>query len=39
MHAYLKEMDVPHICHVDGNGNDATRWWNSLYYFVQQLLR
>jgi enterochelin esterase-like enzyme len=37
--AYLKEHNVPHVWHVDGNGHDATHWRNNLYYFVQQLFR
>jgi len=37
VHAYLKENNVPHIWHVDGNGHDATHWRNSLYYFAQKL--
>jgi enterochelin esterase-like enzyme len=39
MHTYLKENDVPHIWHVDGNGHDPTHWRNSLYYFAQQIFR
>ena len=34
VHAYLKENDVPHIWHVDGNAHDPTHWKNSLYLFV-----
>jgi enterochelin esterase-like enzyme len=37
VHAYLKENDVPHIWHVDGNGHDATHWKNCLYYFAQEI--
>ena len=37
MHAYLKEKDVPHIWHVDGNGHDPTHWKNTLYHFAQLL--
>lgn len=39
MHIYLKENDVPHIWHVDGNGHDATHWKNSLYHFTQKIFR
>lgn len=37
VHAYLKEKQVPHIWHVDGNGHDATHWRNALYSFAQKL--
>ncbi len=39
LHAYLKENDVPHVWHVDGNGHDATHWGSSLYYFSQKIFR
>ena len=39
VHTYLKEKQVPHIWHVDGNGHDATHWRNSLYHFAQLLFR
>jgi enterochelin esterase-like enzyme len=39
VHAYLKEKDVPHVWHVDGNAHDATEWKNNLYLFVQRLFR
>lgn len=39
LHAYLKEHDVPHIWHVDGNGHDATHWRNSLYRFASLLFQ
>jgi enterochelin esterase-like enzyme len=39
LHAYLKEKDVPHIWHVDGQGHDATHWRNSLHHFVQRVFR
>ncbi len=39
MHAYLKENDVPHIWHVDGNGHDPTHWQNSLYHFSQLIFQ
>lgn len=37
--AYLKEHDVPHIWHVDGNGHDPKHWRNSLYHFAQKIFR
>jgi enterochelin esterase-like enzyme len=39
IHAYLQEVGVPHVWHVDGNGHDATHWRNSLYHFVQLLFK
>jgi enterochelin esterase-like enzyme len=39
VHAYLKEHDVPHIWHVDGNAHDPTHWKNSLYHFSQRIFR
>jgi enterochelin esterase-like enzyme len=39
MHAYLKENDVPHVWHVDGNGHDPTHWRNNLYFFAQKIFR
>jgi enterochelin esterase-like enzyme len=39
VHAYLKEHDVPHTWHVDGNAHDATHWRNSLYAFAQRIFR
>lgn len=39
VHAYLKEHDVPHIWHVDGNGHDPAHWRNSLYHFVQLIFK
>ena len=39
VHAYLKEKQVPHIWHVDGNGHDATHWRNNLWLFSQRLFR
>ena len=39
VHAYLKENDVPHIWHVDGNAHDPTHWKNSLYYFATRIFR
>jgi len=38
-HAYLKEHNVPHIYHVDGNAHDFNHWKNSLYWFAQQLFK
>src|SRR5262249_14174391 len=39
VHAYLKEKDVPHVWHVDGNAHDATEWKNNLYLFAQHVFR
>ena len=39
VHAYLKENDVPHTWHVDGNAHDPTHWRNSLYHFAQRIFR
>jgi enterochelin esterase-like enzyme len=39
VHAYLKENNVPHVWHVDGNGHDATHWRNNLWLFVQRIFK
>lgn len=39
MHNYLKEKEVTHVWHVDGNAHDATHWRNSLYHFAQRIFR
>jgi enterochelin esterase-like enzyme len=39
VHAYLKEKDVPHVWHVDGNAHDPTEWKNNLYFFAQHIFR
>ncbi len=39
VHQYLKEQEIPHIWHVDGNGHDDTEWANNLYLFVQRIFR
>jgi enterochelin esterase-like enzyme len=39
VHAYLKENNVPHVWHVDGNGHDATHWRNNLWLFAQRIFR
>jgi enterochelin esterase-like enzyme len=39
VHTYLKENNVPHIWHVDGNGHDPTHWQHSLYHFAQLIFR
>ena len=39
LHAYLKDNDVPHIWHVDGNGHDPTHWGHALYQFSQKIFR
>ena len=39
LHAYLKEKDIPHVWHVDGNAHDPTEWRNNLYHFSQRIFR
>lgn len=39
VHKHLKEQDVPHVWHVDGNGHDPTHWASSLYTFAQRIFR
>ena len=39
VHAYLKQNNVPHVWHVDGNGHDATHWRNNLWLFSQRIFR
>jgi len=39
VHAYLKEKQVPHVWHVDGNGHDPTHWKNNLWLFAQQIFK
>ncbi|MBI5383546.1 MAG: esterase family protein [Verrucomicrobia bacterium] len=39
VHGYLKEKQVPHIWHVDGNGHDATHWRNNLWLFSQRIFK
>lgn len=39
VHAYLKEKNIPHVWHVDGNGHDATHWRNNLWLFSQRLFK
>jgi enterochelin esterase-like enzyme len=39
VHAYLRENDVPHVWHVDGNAHDPPHWKNSLYHLAQRLFR
>ena len=39
VHAYLKEENVPHIWHVDGNAHDTPEWRNNLYLFSQRVFR
>ena len=39
VHLYLKEKQVPHVWHVDGNGHDATHWKNNLWLFSQRLFK
>lgn len=37
VHQYLKEQEIPHVWHVDGNAHDDTEWANNLYLFVQHI--
>jgi enterochelin esterase-like enzyme len=39
VHAYLKEKNLPHIWHVDGNGHDPTHWKNALWLFAQRIFK
>ena len=39
VHSYLKEKQVPHVWHVDGNGHDATHWKNNLWLFSQRVFK
>jgi enterochelin esterase-like enzyme len=39
IHAYLKDKDIPHVWHVDGNAHDSTEWKNNLYHFSQRIFR
>ena len=39
VHAYLKEKQVPHIWHVDGNAHDPTHWKNNLWLFAQRIFK
>ncbi len=39
VHAYLKEKQVPHVWHVDGNGHDPTHWKNNLWLFAQRVFK
>ena len=39
VHQYLKEKDVPHVWHVDGNAHDTTEWSNNLYLFAQRIFK
>lgn len=35
----IKENQVPHVWHVDGNGHDATHWRNNLWLFSQRIFK
>lgn len=39
LHRHLKEQEVPHIWHVDGNAHDDIEWSGNLYYFVQHIFK
>lgn len=37
VHTCLKEKNVPHIWHVDGNAHNPPEWKNNLYLFSQRI--
>jgi enterochelin esterase-like enzyme len=39
VHTYLKEKNVPHVWHVDGNAHDTPEWENNLYLFSQRIFK
>jgi enterochelin esterase-like enzyme len=39
VHACLRDNDVPHVWHVDGNAHDPPHWKNSLHLFAQRIFR
>jgi len=39
VHKYLKENNVPHVWHVDGNAHDGIEWANNLYLFAQHIFK
>jgi enterochelin esterase-like enzyme len=39
VHARLRDNDVPHVWHVDGNAHDPAHWKNSLYRFAERIFR
>ena len=39
VHTFLKEKNVPHIWHVDGNAHDFRHWKNALYNFSQLVFK
>lgn len=39
VHRYLREQDVPHVWHVDGNAHDDTEWANNLYLYARHIFR
>ena len=39
VHAYLKEKNIPHVWHVDGNAHDTPEWKQALYHFSQRVFR
>ena len=39
VHAYLKEKNVPHVWHVDGNAHDTPEWKQALYHFSQRIFK
>jgi enterochelin esterase-like enzyme len=39
VHKYLRDSNVSHIWHVDGNAHDTTEWDNNLYLFSQRIFK
>jgi enterochelin esterase-like enzyme len=39
VHGYLKEKNVPHLWHVDGNAHDFRHWKGALYQFSQLIFK
>ena len=39
MHVYMRDNDVPHVWHVDGEGHTPEHWKDSLYHFAQLLFK
>jgi len=39
VHANLRDNNIPHVWHVDGNAHDIPEWKSSLYLFSQRVFR
>ena len=39
VHRYLKDKDVPHVWHVDGNAHDGVEMANNLYLFAPHVFK